>query len=69
MIETLPRNIGKLEKLETMEMWDNELDSIPEEISQLKNLKTLELRGILFTAEEQERIQSLLPEIELVMQP
>ena len=60
VLEDLPPTIGELEKLEIFELWDNELNSIPDEISELQNLKLLELRGILFTEEELQRIDSLV---------
>ena len=60
VLEDLPPTIGELEKLEIFELWDNELNSIPDEISELQNLKLLELRGILFTEEELQHIDSLV---------
>lgn len=60
MLVNLPPSIGNLQNLEVLELWDNELEDIPDEISQLQNLKILELRGILFTDEMQQRIDSLV---------
>lgn len=60
VIEDLPPTIGQLENLEILEMWDNELRDVPDEIEQLKNLRLFELRGILFTEEQQRRIDSLV---------
>ena len=33
--------IGDLEQLEVPELWDNELEDVPDEISRLQNLKLL----------------------------
>lgn len=60
ILEDLPAEIGNLESLEVFEMWDNELNDLPDEISKLENLKVLEIRGILFTEEQQARIDSLV---------
>ena len=60
IIEDLPPTIGELQNLEILELWDNELNTVPDEIAELQNLKLLELRGILFTEEELQRIDSLV---------
>ena len=59
MLESLPC-IGEVGKLEVLELWDNELMDVPDEIGNLGNLKMLELRGILFSDEQQARIDSLV---------
>jgi Leucine-rich repeat (LRR) protein len=60
VLEDLPAEIGDLESLEVFEMWDNELDDLPDEMGRLNNLKILEIRGILFTEEEQARIDNMI---------
>jgi Leucine-rich repeat (LRR) protein len=60
VLEDLPSTIGGLQSLEVLELWDNELQDIPDEISELGNLKVLEIRGILFTPEQMQRIDSLV---------
>ena len=60
LIEDLPAEIGDLESLEVFEMWDNELNDLPDEMGRLQNLKILELRGILFTDEQQARIDAMI---------
>jgi Leucine-rich repeat (LRR) protein len=69
LIETLPHEIGLVSKLEVLEMWDNELGSVPEEIKNLKRLKTFELRGILFSADQQQQISELLPDTQIYFSP
>jgi Leucine-rich repeat (LRR) protein len=69
IIETLPRTIGRLEFLEIIELWDNEIISLPDEMKHLHNLKTLELRGILFSQEEQDQIHNLLPDTDVFFSP
>lgn len=69
LIETLPREIGNLKALEVLEMWDNEVQVLPEEIRLLSSLRIFELRGILFSREEQEQIQNLLPDTQIYFSP
>jgi Leucine-rich repeat (LRR) protein len=68
-ITSLPAEISALINLEVLEMWDNELDTVPDEIKNLAHLKVFELRGILFSDEEQTRIHSLLPETKIYFSP
>lgn len=69
LIESLPPEIGNLSALEELELWDNEVDRIPDEVKHLHQLKVFDLRGILFSADEQRRVQSLLPEAEVLFSP
>jgi Leucine-rich repeat (LRR) protein len=69
VITSIPEEAGELANLEILEMWDNELDTIPDEMQKLLHLKTFELRGILFSDEEQKRIHSLLPETKVYFSP
>jgi len=69
LIETLPKEIGQLELLEVIEMWDNEVQYFPEEIKLLHNLKVFELRGILFSQQEQDQIRQLLPDTDILFSP
>ena len=69
VIESLPPEMGKLKNLEVLEMWDNELSEIPDELKGMYNLREWELRGILFTDEEQNRIRSLLPDARIYLSP
>lgn len=70
LIQELPPGIGQLTELEYLELWDNELKDVPDEISNLQNLKVVELRGILFSEEQQARIDGLVPKTsKLYMSP
>ena len=61
-IYKLPPEIGNLLNLEKLDMWSNEIDEFPEEISKLKDtLKFLDLRVILINLEKQKKIVELLP--------
>jgi len=68
-ITSLPPETGNLINLEILEMWDNELDTVPEEMKNLRHLKVFELRGILFSDEQQDYIHSLLPETKIYFSP
>lgn len=69
-IEALPSSIGNLQKLEYIDLWSNELGSIPEEIKNISgNLKTLDLRAILFDIDQQKKIRELLPKTRIFFSP
>lgn len=61
-IDSLPDEISKLENLQVLDMWSTELAILPESIKKLDNLKLVELRGILFNREQQDYMNSLLPD-------
>lgn len=69
LIEALPAEMGKLKNLEVLEMWDNELSVVPDELRGMYSLRQWELRGILFTELEQQRIKSLLPDAQIYFSP
>jgi hypothetical protein len=69
VIESLPASIGEMDSLQVLELWDNEIGTLPEEIRNLKHLKVLELRGILFSDEQQKHFQELLPHTRIYMSP
>jgi Leucine-rich repeat (LRR) protein len=59
---SLPPEIKFLKKLEFMDLWGNDIGSLPHEISELSNsLKELDMRVILMSKAEHEKIKSLLP--------
>ncbi|MEO5569839.1 MAG: leucine-rich repeat domain-containing protein [Bacteroidia bacterium] len=68
-ISSLPPETGNLINLEVLEMWNNELDTVPDEARNLRSLKVFELRGILFSDEEQKYIHSLLPQTKIYFSP
>lgn len=69
VIDSLPKEIGNLKSLETLGLWDNELNYIPDEAKGMNSLKVLELRGILFNAEDQNRIRQLFPDTKVYLSP
>jgi len=69
VITKLPPEIGDLRNLEELELWDNELEGLPSEIGELQNLRILEIRGILFSPDDQFYFKELLPETNILMSP
>ncbi|MFM9056807.1 MAG: leucine-rich repeat domain-containing protein [Bacteroidota bacterium] len=69
LIRELPVEIGGLSSLQILEMWDNELEVVPDELKKLHALKVFELRGILFSQRDQERIRSLVPDADVYFSP
>ncbi len=66
---SLPKEIGRLKRLEYFNLWDNDLSDLPDEIAGMDRLRELELRGILFSSEDQDRFKSLLPHAKIYMSP
>ena len=59
---SIPPEIKFLKKLEYMDLWGNDIGSLPYEISELEmNLKEIDMRVILMSKAEHDKIQSLLP--------
>ncbi|HNR19577.1 MAG TPA: leucine-rich repeat domain-containing protein [Bacteroidia bacterium] len=69
LIETIPPEIGKLFNLEDLELWDNEISVIADDIRFCSSLKVLELRGILFSDEQQRHIHDILPYTKVYFSP
>ena len=61
--------MGKLEKLVKLDLWSNNISEFPEEIKYMKNLKILDLRVILISDKEQEKIRILLPNTFIYFSP
>jgi Leucine-rich repeat (LRR) protein len=69
-IIAIPVQIGKLTKLEMLDLWSNELSFFPDQLAEIKdNLKRMDLRAILITGAEQDRIQNLLPKTKINFSP
>ena len=60
-ITSIPDNIDGLYNLEYLDMWSNNLTFISDNIKFLTQLKELDLRVIIFSNDEKDRIKSLLP--------
>lgn len=69
LIEAIPPEIGELFNLEYLELWDNEISEIADDIRFCGSLKTLELRGILFSDEQQKHIHDILPYTKVYFSP
>ena len=57
----LPKCVGRLQELESLDLWDNDLADFPEEMAEMKALRFMDLRAIQFEVPEMEHLQSLLP--------
>ena len=68
-IQVIPYSFGDLIKLQYADLWSNNLDFFPESLAKLKNLRWMDLRNILIPAQNQENIQSMLPECKIYFSP
>ncbi|UKN03590.1 leucine-rich repeat domain-containing protein [Paracrocinitomix mangrovi] len=64
-IESIPDCIGDLQDLQVFDIWFNPLDGLPETMSKLRNLRSLDLSGINFTKDEQLKITNLIPWVQI----
>lgn len=61
-IVSIPAEIKYLKNLYYMDLWGNDLGSLPHEISELsESLKEIDMRVILMSKNEHDKIKSLLP--------
>lgn len=68
-IDSIPSEIGELSKLQILDLWDNNLSYFPYSLSYLKSLKLMDLRSILLNRDQQNYIQSLLPNTKIYFSP
>jgi hypothetical protein len=52
-----------------LELWDNEIGTLPDEMGQLRSLRYLELRGILFSEEQHVQFREMLPDTQIMLSP
>lgn len=69
LIEEVPDEIGQLFNLEELHLWDNEIGVISDDIRFCSSLRMLELRGILFSSEQQKHVIELLPYTKVFFSP
>lgn len=62
LIPSIPSCIGYFSQLTVLDIWDNPIRSLPEELMQVKTLKTVDLRGILFNSSFQEKWITSMPD-------
>lgn len=58
---SLPAQMGKLDQLISLDLWSNNIDTFPEELIYMRSLKELDLRVILISDNEQERLREMFP--------
>ena len=68
-LKSIPKNINQAKKLEKLILWGNLISDFPPTLRQCKNLILLDLLHNEMSADEQERIKFLLPDIEIIMSP
>ncbi len=68
-IDSLPTELGSLQRLQVLDLWDNNLSYFPETLSKLTQLRKMDLRSILLNEQQQNYIQSLLPETKIYFSP
>ncbi len=62
-IESLPECIGYFSELIYLDLWDNPIKKLPEQLTKVTTLKTVDLRGILFSKPFQEGWRSKMPNV------
>lgn len=63
----IPAEIGQLSSLVTVDFSNNSLDSMPNEIQNIKNnLKTLNLSGNKYSEQKQQEIKTMLPNTNVI---
>ena len=68
-ISRIPFSLGDLENLEIVDFWSNNLDNFPESLKKLTKLKSMDLRNILIPQNQQDNLQSTLPNTTLFFSP
>tara|TARA_B110000438_G_C15613684_1_gene563345 strand:+ start:17 stop:640 length:624 start_codon:yes stop_codon:yes gene_type:complete len=61
IIKNIPDGINELQNLIYLDMWSNNLSKISNNIKFLNKLEELDLRVIMFSNKEKERIRNLIP--------
>ncbi|WP_000718262.1 leucine-rich repeat domain-containing protein, partial [Leptospira interrogans] len=64
-LKTLPKEIGQLQNLKSIDLSNSQLKTLSKEIEQLKNLQTLNLWNNQLSSQEKEKIRKLLPKCQI----
>jgi len=64
-LEALPSCIGQLTELIILDAWFNLITELPEDMSSLKKLRTLDLRGMNYSEDQQKKWQALIPWVKI----
>jgi Leucine rich repeat len=59
-IKTIPECIGELENLIVFDIWFNPIEDLPESMTKLRNLRSLDLSGISFNKTQQKKWSEML---------
>jgi Leucine-rich repeat (LRR) protein len=63
LIESIPPCIGYFDKLVYLDLWDNPIRALPEELTKLEALQKVDLRGILFSQNFQDKWRAKMPQV------
>lgn len=68
-LNTLPPEIGNCEELEYLDLWSNEISSLPKTMQRMQYLEEVDLRVIVFSPHEWDRIKAALPDVQIHVSP
>jgi hypothetical protein len=64
-MEEIPECIGDLQNLIVFDIWFNPIDDLPDTMTKLRNLRSLDLSGLNFSKEFQKKWTDLLPWVKI----
>lgn len=62
-IDMIPTCIGYISELRVLDLWDNPINSLPDELMNLKKLTAVDMRGIMLSADFQNKWIKKMPEV------
>ncbi|HRP52716.1 MAG TPA: leucine-rich repeat domain-containing protein [Fluviicola sp.] len=68
-ISTFPACMGYLSEIKVLDIWDNPINQLPEEITQLKKLEAVDMRGIMLGPLFQRKWQEAMPQVKWYFDP